>query len=884
MGPGAADIAEIILEVRSKLPDLELPPVLDSPEAARFRLFNSITAFLKNASQDQPLMLVLDDLHWADKPSLLLMQFLSRQLAESRLLVVGCYRDVEISRQHPLSDTLAQLSREPMFQRQWLQGLDEEDTRRFIESVALIRPSPEVVETIYAQTEGNPLFMREVVRLLREQGELAMKGIRSRQGIKVPVGIREAVGQRLNRRSEQCNRMLTTASVIGREFSLDLIAHFMEDLSEESLLEVLEEALAAGVIEELPGPAGRYQFAHALIQEALASELSAARRARLHARIGEALEGLYGANAEAHAAELAYHFAEAAAVTGTEKLVHYSLLAGERALDTYAPEETLIHFERALTAKEGQPADAETAALLFGLGRAQAAVLPPQRVQEAMDNIRRAFDYYIQAGDVNSAVAVAEFPLSTGVGMLSGAGDLISRALPLVRPASPAAGRLLVRNGWDLGRRKGDYDGAQEAFNQALAIVLRYRDTDLEMDALAASAEIDVFHLRCHESVEKSSRVIELAQRADNPRAEIQARQRATLALTIVGDLEGARVHAAASLVPAERLRDLFWWSSAFWSNQFVCRLRGDWPSSRQYCDRGLAISPSDKRILSDRVLLEYELSDFSQGESYLKRLIEVHRQTRLAPTTGHAIPAVVIPLVARINPAVDGLDVAQATAEGIVSAVSASPLVITMARAGLALLAVSRGDVAAAQEQYTALLSQRGTMLQTGVASIDRVLGLLMQTLGQPNEAAAHFEDALAFCCKAGCRPELAWTCCDYAETLLRRGGSSDCATAMSLLDETLVITHDLGMGPLMERAQALQEKVAAQPGSVPIYPNGLTRREVEVLCLIAAGRSNPDIAADLVISLNTVARHVSNIFSKTGAANRAEAATYAYRHGLVQ
>jgi DNA-binding NarL/FixJ family response regulator len=105
-----------------------------------------------------------------------------------------------------------------------------------------------------------------------------------------------------------------------------------------------------------------------------------------------------------------------------------------------------------------------------------------------------------------------------------------------------------------------------------------------------------------------------------------------------------------------------------------------------------------------------------------------------------------------------------------------------------------------------------------------------------------------------------------------------------MSLLDETLAITHDLGMVPLMERIQALQEKVAAQPGSASIYPDGLTQREVEVLRLIAAGRSNPDIAAELVISLNTVTRHVSNIFSKTDAANRAEAATYAYRHGLVQ
>jgi DNA-binding CsgD family transcriptional regulator/tetratricopeptide (TPR) repeat protein len=885
MGPGAADIAEIIPEVRSKLPDLQSPPALDSPQAARFRLFDSITTFLKNASQEQPLMLVLDDLHWADKPSLLLLQFLARQLAESPLLLVGCYRDVEISRQHPLSDTLAQLAREPVFQRQLLQGLDEEDTRRFIESEALIRPSPEVVETIYAQTEGNPLFMREVVRLLREQRELVMNEIRSRQGIKVPMGIREAVGQRLNRRSEQCNRTLTTASVIGREFSLHLIAHLMEDLSEENLLEVLEEALTAGVIEELPGPVERYQFAHALIQDTLVSELSAARRARLHARIGEALEELYGANAEVHAGELAYHFAGAATVLGPEKLVRYSLLAGDRALVTYAPEEALHHFQRGWAAKESQPMNAESAALLLGLGRAQAATAQRPQWQEVVACLSRAFDYYVEMGDVDRAVTVAEYPLGTALGSLPETSELIARALALVSPDSLEAGRLLVRHGWNLGRMKGDYQGAREVFGQALALALHQGDTDLEMQTAAAAAEVDLFHLRCQESLEKALRAIELARRADDPRILVQSHQRATLSLTILGDLERARRHADTGLAPAERLRDRFWLDSALWSKQFLYRLEGNWQASREISEQGLALSPAGPRNLADRVLLEYELGNFSQGETYLKRLVEIHHQTRPAPTTGYAIPAVIIPLVARIDPAVDGLDVARATAEVILSELSASPpLVIIVARAGLALLAVLEDNVHSAQEQYTALVSQRGTMLHTGVASIDRVLGLLMQTMGQPDEAAAHFEDALIFCRKAGARSEVAWTCYDYAETLLRRGGSSDRTRVMSLLDEALVITHDLGMVPLMERIQTLQEKVAVQAGSASIYPDGLTQREVEVLCLIAAGRRNPEIAAELVISLNTVTRHVSNIFSKTGAANRAEAATYAYRHGLVQ
>jgi tetratricopeptide (TPR) repeat protein len=376
-----------------------------------------------------------------------------------------------------------------------------------------------------------------VVKLLSERGELGKEVIGKLQDIKVPVGVREAVGQRLNRRSALCNQLLTTASIIGREFNLNLLTRLLDNISEDSLLEALEESLDSGMIEASSESAGRYLFTHALIQNTLASELSAARRARLHARIGEALEALYGANSEANASTLAYHFTEAMPMIGPEKLVRYSLLAGEYALNKYAPEEALSHFERALAAKEGQPVDAETASLLLHLGRAQVAILPRQRIQEAMDNLNQAFDYYVQVGDVDSVIAVAELPLSTTAGVLSGVYELISHAMTLVAPDSLAAGRLQVRNGWDLGRMKGDYAGAQRAFNQALAIALSHRDTDLEMNALAASAEIDVFHLRCRESVEKSLRAIELAQRADDPRAEIQARQRTTLALTIIGDL-----------------------------------------------------------------------------------------------------------------------------------------------------------------------------------------------------------------------------------------------------------------------------------------------------------------------------------------------------------
>ena len=439
MGAGAADIAEVVSDIKDRLPDLKPPPQLDSPDQARFRLFDSITAFLKSASLKQPLVLVLDDLHWSDQPSLLLLQFLARELGNSRLLLVGTYRDMELSRQHLLAETLGELTRERLFQRVLLRGLSQQDVSRFIEVAAGVNPPAGLTEAVHTQTEGNPLFVTEVVRLLVQEGELTQEsGNRESWTVRIPEGVREVIGRRLNRLSQRCNETLTIASVIGREFELRQLTPLVEDISEDRLLEVLEEALAARVIEELPQAVGRYQFNHALIQETLSEELTLTRRVRLHARIAETLEELYGENAEAHAAELAHHFAQAEAVAGGEKLVRYSQLAGERALAAYAWEEALSHFERGLLSRgvplagpEAAP-DQKAAALLFGLARAQVAVLDRFEMETGVNNLRRAFDYYDEAGDVDQVVAVGSYPLTAAGARLVHDARLIPRALALV--------------------------------------------------------------------------------------------------------------------------------------------------------------------------------------------------------------------------------------------------------------------------------------------------------------------------------------------------------------------------------------------------------------------------------------------------------------------
>ena len=206
MGAGAANIAEIVSDVKDRLPELTTPSQLE-PEQARFRLFDSVTAFLKTAGQHQPLVLILDDLHWADHASLLLLEFIARELSNARVLVVGTYRDVELSRQHRLSQTLGELTRERLFQRVLLRGISRGDVARFIELVSGVVPPQGLVEAVHRQTEGNPLFVTEVVRLLVQEGNFTQDPStgsgraveRDSWSVRIPEGVREVIGRRLDR-------------------------------------------------------------------------------------------------------------------------------------------------------------------------------------------------------------------------------------------------------------------------------------------------------------------------------------------------------------------------------------------------------------------------------------------------------------------------------------------------------------------------------------------------------------------------------------------------------------------------------------------------------------------------------------------------------------
>jgi tetratricopeptide (TPR) repeat protein len=330
------------------------------------------------------------------------------------------------------------------------------------------------------------------------------------------------------------------------------------------------------------------------------------------------------------------------------------------------------------------------------------------------------------------------------------------------------------------------------------------------METLAWAARVDRFHLNLNGCLQKSDWVIELARRVDQPLAEMQAHRLAANMLTTRGDLGAAGSHASAMLGLAERLDDHYWRVTALVANERQARLQGRFPAAREFSDRGLELSPMDPRLLAPRALLEYELGDFAEGETYLNRFLEAVRMAGPGTTSEYATPSIVIPLITRIRP-VDPttLNNAEGLAREILSSSSVTPLVVQVARVGLALLAVLGKDAAAAREQYAALAQvARGTISPTGAAVVaDPLLGLLAQTTGNLEQAVTHFVEALSFCRRAGCRPELARTCYHYADALLERNASGDQGRARSLLDEALSLSRELGMRPLMERVLSRRE-----------------------------------------------------------------------------
>ncbi|MBN2075345.1 MAG: protein kinase [Dehalococcoidales bacterium] len=356
LGSGATDVARIVSEIREKL-HLE-PREAQNPEEDRYRLIQAVTSFLRNAAAVKPMLVILEDLHDADKGTLEMLSYVSRNLSGTRLLLVGTYRDVEVDRNHPLSAALAELRRISTFGRVLLRGLNVDEVRRMLSGITREEIPHGLADVVHRQTEGNPLFVQEVIRYLAEEGLIQQEEGKWKPAkdtpleMNIPEGLRDVIGKRLTLLSKECNQLLSIAAVIGREFSLDTL-RLITDIDEDTFINALKEAIQTAVLEERKQVGlVHYRFTHAFFRQTLYEEMIAPQRLRLHQQVARALEKQYEKRLAEHAAELAEHFSQSTDPADLEKAVKYGEMAAVRAMNVYAYGEAVRLLDQTIKVQE----------------------------------------------------------------------------------------------------------------------------------------------------------------------------------------------------------------------------------------------------------------------------------------------------------------------------------------------------------------------------------------------------------------------------------------------------------------------------------------------------------------------------------------------------
>jgi DNA-binding SARP family transcriptional activator/tetratricopeptide (TPR) repeat protein len=403
LGPGGEELARLVPELAETAPpgpDL----ATGDPETRRYMLFEAVTLLLSEAAGRAPVLLVLDDLHWADRGTLHLLRHVMRASQEAALLIVGTYRPAEVAPPDPFAELVADLRRDGFVERVTLEGLDQRDVAELIASHAGHEAATGVVSAVHEQTDGNPFFVEEVMRHLIETGRVFEREGRwssalTADEIGVPEGVKDVLGTRLARLSDACRSVLFQAAVLGRTFSFEVLAQTAESGDEEAIA-ALEEARAAQLVLEEDGGSA-HAFTHALVRETIYGELSAPRRQRLHLRAARALEAVEGDRA---LAVLAIHHRLAGPSGDAAKAIEYSLRAGNEARELSAWEEAAAHWDGALAVMERAGGmEAERGRLLVALGELMVVVGDLRR---QISYLERALALYERLGETERVAQV----------------------------------------------------------------------------------------------------------------------------------------------------------------------------------------------------------------------------------------------------------------------------------------------------------------------------------------------------------------------------------------------------------------------------------------------------------------------------------------------
>jgi tetratricopeptide (TPR) repeat protein len=568
LGSGASEIARLIPELKLSLPSLEETKATTDSESARFRLFDAVATLLKNVARNKPLLIVIDDLHDSDQPSLQMLRFVARETKGARILILGTYRDVEVRQSPELGKLIGDLIREGRTVS--IAGLSQSEVGEYVERSSAKKADDKLVADLYHATDGNPLFVDGVVRLLSAEGKLERTGL-DVSAFKIPDGVRESIRRRLVALSDETNSLLSIASVIGNEFDMRLLER-VSGRSTEQIVEQTDQAVRIGVLRPRTPGFARHQFSHALIREVLYDDLPANQRIELHCDISAASEEIYKSDLTPHLAELANHFREAGF---HEKAIDYSIRAGESARVVFAYEQAVSHFKVALDLMERHGEGLERQArLMEKLGNS--IQLADKAQLAGIAYLKRALEIYEKIGQTERAGRV-----HTSLGVSSADQEDYALALEHYRKAEV----LLQRDpeGLSLGfvyaslaavyRSLGRTAEGLASFQRAMELAENLGNELLSAHAAAQGAECMFSCGHLAEAFALLDKAREVADRTNDPRlgqrvAIIGGRCRQALGdprdakSWLLRELSKAR--AASSPTTSATLRHLIAWAHSF--------------------------------------------------------------------------------------------------------------------------------------------------------------------------------------------------------------------------------------------------------------------------------------------------------------------------------
>lgn len=806
----AADLSVLIPEIRDRVAiDDDAPAV--TPEQARFRQFDAVMSVLRAAAATRPIVVLVDDLHWADAPSLLLLRFVAEAMGDARLLIVGTCRDLSLPRTAPLSQLLGALAREPTAQRIALEGLTSHDIVGLLTEVTDIDAAERWADHIHTRTEGNPFFVVELLAMLSDGERLQQPPDADTVGLPLPIGISEALGRRMSGVSDRCHQALTVASLIGREIPMPVLSLSL-GVPIERLLDVMHEGVRRGLLVEHGGSGGHYAFSHALIRETLIDDLPTPDRVRMHLRIAQAMEAVYGHQPGPHLAELSDHFFRGAAAGDPAKAIEYAVAAARRAWSSLAFEEAARHYARALEAMRlSAPVDeGHRARLLLRLGEAH---LRSGDTKAGRRVYRTAAEVAEGLGDARllarAALGMAqhtEFGLPKDPELIEclrraeralGDTDLRLRAHLLAKMAVCAPYSESLEQRRSLSRRAVDLATSIDD-PQALGYALLAR-----FWALAGPDD----HT---ERLELSERLATLADDIDDGNLAFFAQEMKTITLSALGQMPAAR----RTLAEVERLAGelghgvMQWYVEGLWAGAALCEGRFDEAAVRieRYVKSGHAMHPGASLLAGAQRLWLF------RGHDRLEEYLVIVQGMAGRFSWGHRIRTAAEAFVhaarGRLEPARAALDVLAAD-DGLNTLARDEHWMSLMVQ--LAFVAHAVGDAERAEVLRTLLLPyahrpafHERTRVHAGVCA--RFVALLCVTTGRHDEAAQHFEDAIAMNEKIGARPYEARSRYDYAVFLLREPSApAHRLRAHALAGDAARIARALGMPDLIPLADAL-------------------------------------------------------------------------------